>query len=223
MRDGVGRSRGRRHGGRGAAVPAGADGRPRRRPRRRVERRSACRGRPRPGARPGGRRRGPARRPAGPAARRPGGRAGPRDRARPRARPDADGTGTTMLTALPGTVLDPRFGAGSARRTRGPGTSGSPCRRPRPCAGTSTCRRISRRSRGSGSGPPPGRPSTGSARREPVHQSERVGGDAGRRREVRHQRRPGTDDPAGRLEHRTASESRSSTSHASRTPSGRRP
>lgn len=28
--------------------------------------------------------------------------------------PDADGTGTTLLTALPGRRLDPRFGAGSA-------------------------------------------------------------------------------------------------------------
>jgi 2-phospho-L-lactate guanylyltransferase len=30
--------------------------------------------------------------------------------------PDAGGTGTTMLTAAPGTTLDPRFGAGSAAR-----------------------------------------------------------------------------------------------------------
>jgi 2-phospho-L-lactate guanylyltransferase len=30
--------------------------------------------------------------------------------------PDADGTGTTLLSALPGTDLDPRFGPGSAAR-----------------------------------------------------------------------------------------------------------
>lgn len=32
--------------------------------------------------------------------------------------PDADGTGTTMLAARPGTALDPRFGPGSAARHR---------------------------------------------------------------------------------------------------------
>jgi 2-phospho-L-lactate guanylyltransferase len=34
---------------------------------------------------------------------------------------DAEGTGTTLLLAAPGTALDPRFGAGSAERHRGSG------------------------------------------------------------------------------------------------------
>lgn len=33
--------------------------------------------------------------------------------------PDASGTGTTLLTAMPGVALDPRFGAGSAVRHSG--------------------------------------------------------------------------------------------------------
>lgn len=32
--------------------------------------------------------------------------------------PDAAGTGTTVLTAMPGTMLDPHYGVGSARRHR---------------------------------------------------------------------------------------------------------
>lgn len=49
--------------------------------------------------------------------------------------PDADGTGTTMITALPGHILDPAFGPGSLARHRAAGL------RPLPLGQQSTIRR----------------------------------------------------------------------------------